>query len=161
VSIIGIERFTGGYLAAKVAHERALRAGTVPVRILRAAQFHEFVGQVVAWGRQGDVSHVPRMRTQLVAARSVAESLADLATSDDEQGAKAGDSFLEIAGPRVENLADAARRLVARRGDRLRVEPATNPADPDWPLYESDALLPGPGAIVAGPTFDEWLERMG
>jgi hypothetical protein len=24
-------------------------------------------------------------------------------------------------------------------------------------LYESGALLPGPGATLAGPTFEEWL----
>src|ERR1044072_4830277 len=80
VSIIGVDRFTGGYSAAKLAHERTMLAGPIPVRILRAAQFHEFVTQIVDWGRQGDVAYVPRMRTQLVAARTVAEALADLAT---------------------------------------------------------------------------------
>jgi uncharacterized protein YbjT (DUF2867 family) len=81
VSIIGCDRFTAGYGAAKVAHERAMRAGPIPVRILRAAQFHEFVAQLVEWGRQGEVSYMPKMRTQLVAARTVAQALADLATS--------------------------------------------------------------------------------
>jgi uncharacterized protein YbjT (DUF2867 family) len=42
-SILGVERFSGGYGAAKLAHERALLAGPSPVRILRAAQFHELV----------------------------------------------------------------------------------------------------------------------
>jgi uncharacterized protein YbjT (DUF2867 family) len=41
VSIIGIDRFTSGYQAAKIVHENAMRSGPVPVRILRAAQFHE------------------------------------------------------------------------------------------------------------------------
>ena len=80
VSIIGIDRFTAGYNAAKVAHEKAMLAGPIPVQILRAAQFHEFVAQIVDWGRQGEVSYVPQMRTQLVAARTVAQALADLAT---------------------------------------------------------------------------------
>ena len=83
VSIIGIDRFTGGYNAAKVAQERTALAGPIPVRILRAAQFHEFVGQLVDWGRQGDVSYVPMMRTQLVASRTVAAALADLAVDRD------------------------------------------------------------------------------
>jgi hypothetical protein len=30
----------------------------------------------VDWGRQGEVSYLPKMRTQLVAARTVAEVLA-------------------------------------------------------------------------------------
>jgi uncharacterized protein YbjT (DUF2867 family) len=72
VSIIGTDRYTGGYGAAKQAHERAAQAGTIPARILRAAQFHEFVPLLMEWGRRGDVVQVPKMRTQLVAARTVA-----------------------------------------------------------------------------------------
>jgi uncharacterized protein YbjT (DUF2867 family) len=159
VSIIGIDRFTSGYMAAKVAHERAVQAGPIPVRLLRAAQFHELVSQFVDWGRQvgTNVSYVPRMRTQLVAARTVAQALAELAT--DVATATAGSApILEIAGPRVENLADAAARLQARRGDPVRIEGVIDPTDPDRELYEAGAQLPGPRAILAGPTFDEWLD---
>src|SRR5437773_5007253 len=67
VSIIGCDRFTAGYGVAKVAHERAMLSGPIPVRVLRAAQFHEFVSQIMEWGRHGDVCYVPKMRTQLVA----------------------------------------------------------------------------------------------
>lgn len=152
VSIIGIDKFTAGYMAAKVAHEKAMTSGPIPVRILRAAQFHEFVSQMMEWGQQGAVSYLPKMRTQLVAARTVAEKLADMA---EESG---GAQMLEIAGPVPEELVGAAKRLAARRGDKLRIEIASNNPDPDWALYESGALLPGPKAIFAGPTFDEWLE---
>jgi hypothetical protein len=34
----------------------------------------------------------------------------------------------------------------------------SNPADPVSELYETGGLLPGPGAILAGPTFEEWLD---
>jgi hypothetical protein len=67
-------------------------------------------------------------------------------------------TILEIAGPKEENLVDAARRLVARREDALRIEGVSNPADPDNGLYEAGALLPGPKATLAGPTFEAWLE---
>jgi uncharacterized protein YbjT (DUF2867 family) len=50
VSIIGTDRFTAGYGAAKIAHEQAMLSGPIPVRVLRAAQFYEFVGQMVEWG---------------------------------------------------------------------------------------------------------------
>jgi uncharacterized protein YbjT (DUF2867 family) len=159
VSIIGIDRFSGGYAAAKVAHEKAMRAGPIPVRILRAAQFHEFVGQLVEWGRKGDVSYLQKMRTQLVAARTVAEALADLATTGSVPGAGSADvEITEIAGPREESLVEAARRLLARRGDALRIEGVSDPANPGAALYENGALLPGPNAVLAGPTFDAWLE---
>jgi uncharacterized protein YbjT (DUF2867 family) len=162
VSIIGIDRFTGGFLAAKKAHEQAMLAGPIPARILRASQFHEFVAELVDWGRQNGVSYVPKMRTQLVAARTVAEALAELATVPDSAAAGAGTAPIrEIAGPRADSLVEMARLLVARRGDPVRIEGAINPADPDADLYEQGALLPGPHAILAGPTFEEWLESEG
>ena len=157
VSIIGIDRFSSGYSTAKLAHERALLSGPIPVRILRAAQFHEFVAQLVDWGRRGDVSYVPNGRTQLVAARTVAEALADLANGSAPGPRWSGLPTLEIAGPREESLVEAATLLAARRGDAIRIEGVTNPADQDGHLYEDGALLPGPGAILAGPTFEEWL----
>jgi uncharacterized protein YbjT (DUF2867 family) len=154
VSIIGIDGFSGGFLAAKLAHERAALLGPIPVRILRAAQFHEFVGELMDWGRQGDVSYVPEMRTQLVAARTVAEALAAMAVDE----ATAPATIPEIAGPREESLVEAARLIAARRGEPAKVEGVSDPADPDAALYAAGALLPGPGATLAGPTFEAWLD---
>ena len=156
VSIVGIDRFGGGYGAAKVAHEQAMLAGPVPARILRATQFHEFVGQLVDWGRQGEVSYVPNTRMQPVAARAVAEALAGLAL--DAGAVPAPGSVPEIAGPRQESLVDLAKLLTARRGDPVRIEGVSDPSDPMSAVYESGALLPGPNAALAGPTFEEWLD---
>jgi uncharacterized protein YbjT (DUF2867 family) len=157
VSIIGIDQFTAGYYAAKLAQERAMLSGPVPVRILRAAQLHEFVPALVDWGRQGDVSYVPTMRTQLVAARAVAEGLAGLVNGS----GPARDSeppFAEIAGPREESLVEVAKLVAARRGDSLRIEGGSDLGFPESHLFETDALLPGPHATLAGPTFAEWLD---
>jgi uncharacterized protein YbjT (DUF2867 family) len=158
VSIIGADRFAGGYGAAKIAHEQAWLAGAIPVRILRAAQFHEFVPQLLEWGTQGDVAYVQEMRTQLVAARSVGEVLADLATEPESPAAGPAAPTAEVAGPREENLVEMAKLLVARRGVPVRVQGVSDPADPESGLYTSGGLLPGPGAIITGPTFEEWLE---
>jgi uncharacterized protein YbjT (DUF2867 family) len=155
VSIIGTDRFSAGYGVAKVAHEQAMQAGRIPVRILRAAQFHEFVPQLLEWGTKGGVGYVPKMRTQLVAARTVAEALVDLAT---EPGSVTTAPIVEIAGPREESLVDVARLFVARRGDALRIEGVSDPADPNSVINETGGLLPGPDAILAGPTFEEWLD---
>lgn len=77
---------------------------------MRAAQFHEFVGQLLDWGTQGEVGYVGEVRTQLVAARSVAEARANLVTAP--AGAPQGDGpAVEVAGPRAENLVDAAALL--------------------------------------------------
>jgi hypothetical protein len=65
--------------------------------------------------------------------------------------------MLEIAGPREENLVEAARLLARHRGEKVQIKGVSNPDDPDDALYESGALLAGPHAILAGPTFEEWL----
>ncbi|HEY1277491.1 MAG TPA: NAD(P)H-binding protein [Thermoleophilaceae bacterium] len=153
VSIIGIDRYTSGYQAGKIAQERSIQAGPVPARVARAAQFHEFVDQLLEWTTQDGVAYLPRMRTQLVAAKAVGEELAALIADP----AAATGPIIEIAGPREENLAEAARRLVTRRGDRLRIEEVYDPDDPLAVLYANGANLPGPGAKLVGPTFDEWL----
>jgi uncharacterized protein YbjT (DUF2867 family) len=147
ISIVGTDRNAAGYGAAKFAHEQALQEGPVPVHVLRATQFHEFVGQLMDWSRRGDVIAVPEMRTQLVAARTVAEAAADMATGADES------RMSEIGGPRPERLVDVARIL----GSDVPIEeqPADR-SDPDAVLWADGGLLPGPGAKLAGPTFEEW-----
>ena len=152
VSIINTDRLKGGYSVAKVAHEQTQLSGPIPARVLRAAQFHEFVEQLVQWGTQGDVAYVPRMRTQLVAARTVAEAVADLAVDPDS----APGPTLEIAGPREERLVEMARLLVAKRGLSLGVEEVSDPVDDE--ANTSGVLLPGPNAQLAGPTFAQWLD---
>jgi uncharacterized protein YbjT (DUF2867 family) len=155
VSIIGIDKFNTGYNAAKQAQEQAWLEGPIPTRIVRAAQFHEFVPQLLEWGRQGEVAYVPTMQTQVVAARTVAELLAELATLPDS--APATGPTVEIAGPRPERLVELARTLVADRGESLRVEETAEFFD-ESDLYDSGAALPGPDAKLAGPTFEEWLK---
>jgi uncharacterized protein YbjT (DUF2867 family) len=156
VSIIGIDRFSGGYNSAKVAQEKLALAGPIPARIVRAAQFHEFVEELMRWGTQGDVSYVWAMRTQLVSARTVAEALVELATATDAEFEAA--ETTDVAGPREERLVEAARLLAARRGEGLTVEETSDPSDPDSELYANGGSLPGPDAKLAGPTFEEWLD---
>ena len=141
VSIIGTDRFTAGYGASKLAHEQASLAGSIPVHILRAAQFHEFVSHPArrrpdrrrAAGRPG---RRPRLgcRTLL------------------------GCADLRGRRPTRKSLVAIAKLLVARRGDPIQIEGTVNPGDPDHDLNVNGALLPGPDATRAGPTFEEWLD---
>ena len=116
VSIVGIEKSAGGYGSAKLAHEQAVLAGPVPARILRVTQFHELVGVLMDLGRQGDVIYLPEMRTQIIAARTVAEALAAMATSPEAEFGAA-------------RAAESAGRL--SRSSRARVR-RTSPAWPGW-----------------------------
>jgi uncharacterized protein YbjT (DUF2867 family) len=158
VSIIGCDRFTAGYNVAKIAHEQAALAGPIRARIVRAAQFHEFDPQLLDWGTQSDIAYVPEIRTQFVAARTVAEALVELALAPEPTTGSADGQIPEIAGPRVARLVEMARLVAAKRGAPERVEEAGDPDDADGELFATDGLLPGPHATIGGPTFDEWLD---
>jgi len=160
VSVIGIDHFTTGQGAAKYAHEKAMLAGPVPVRVLRAAQFHEFVPQLIEWSTQGDVAYVREMRVQSVASRAVAQALVDLATDPAWAASPARSElpFPEIAGPREENLVDMATLFVARRGIPLRIQGVTDPNNPEDRVYADGRMLANSHATLAGPTFEEWLD---
>ena len=156
VSIIGIDKFQGGYNAAKAAQEQALLEGPLPVRIVRAAQFHEFFDPFVGWMTQDGVAYLPEMRTQPVAARVVAETLADAAEEPEIENGR----ISEVAGPREERLADVAAALFASRGDSFEIRESRQPGDPDAAAYAEGAVLPNPGAKLAGPSFEEWLAAL-
>ncbi len=158
VSIIGIDAFRHGYNAAKLAQEHALLQGPIPVRIVRAAQFHEFIEPLLGWTIQDGVAHVPEMRTQPVAAAAVAEALADAAEEPEVENG----TITEIAGPRPERLAELAAALFAARGDSIEVRESrggllAEAGSADADAYAEGAALPGPDARLAGPAFEDWL----
>jgi hypothetical protein len=152
VSIIGVDQLTTSYGAAKLDQEQAWLAGPIPVRIVRSDLFHEFVEPVMGWGRQGDTVFMTRSVRQPVAARAAADTVAAVATAADAP------PLTEVAGPRPENVVDLAALVAARDGGTVRVE-GVSPDDIDGKLYESGGILPGPDAVIAGPSFAEWLAR--
>jgi uncharacterized protein YbjT (DUF2867 family) len=150
LSVLGVDRVRGyGYYDAKLAQEHEATAGPVPVTVLRSAQFHEFPGQLLARLRMGPFALVPHIRSQPVAARTVGQHLAQLATQ------RPGGT-VELAGPEVGDIADLARRLVRSRGDGVRVVAVTVPGRAARDM-RGDALLATGTTTIDGPSFDEWL----
>ena len=53
-----------------------------------------------------------------------------------------------------------AKLLASRNGGATTVQELdADPDDPDMRVYQSGALLPGPEAKLAGPTFEQWLDE--
>jgi uncharacterized protein YbjT (DUF2867 family) len=159
VSIIGIDKFQTGYNAAKQVQERTMLEGPLPVRIVRAAQFHEFVEPLLGWTIQDGVAHVPEFRTQLVSARTAAEAVADAAEEPEVENGR----ITEVAGPQAERLADVAAAVFAARGAAVEIRESrggllAEPGAPDADAYAEGAALPNEGATLAGPSFTEWLQ---
>ena len=51
-----------------------------------------------------------------------------------------------------------AAALFASRGDSVEIRENRLADDPDAAAYAEGGVLPNPGAKLAGPTFEEWLE---
>ncbi|WP_151483191.1 SDR family oxidoreductase [Streptomyces albicerus] len=151
LSIVGIERVGFGYYQGKLRQEEVVKAGPVPWTVLRATQFHEFAQQVLGQV-PGPLAVVPRMRIQPVAAREVAQHLVALVLAPPQGMAP------ELAGPRVEELVDMARRLLRAQGRRRLLVPVRFPGATGRAMAGGGQLPTGPGARGT-QTFDEWLAQ--
>lgn len=149
LSIVGVDRVGIGYYRAKVEQERLVETSQWPFTVLRATQFHEFPGQLLARS-PGPVVLMPRMRIRPVAAVEVAERLAAIATGD-PLGTRQ-----EIAGPQVHDLVDLAGRVEARHARPRRIIPLPVLGKAAHAVAGA-ALLPGADATLGTVTFDEWL----
>ena len=149
LSIVGCDRVDLGYYAGKVRQEQLVLAGPVPATVLRATQFHEFAGQLLGTAI-GVVVPVPRMRSQPIAAREVAQALVEIAA-----GRPLGQAP-DLAGPAVLSMVDMVRRLVRVRRLRKLVLPVPVPGATGRALVRGGLLPLGPGPRGV-QTFAEWL----
>jgi uncharacterized protein YbjT (DUF2867 family) len=147
LSIIGVDVIDDyGYYAAKLAQEASMTRHAPGARILRAAQFLDFPGQMLDWNRQDAQVNLPAMRTQPVAVEEIARLLVAMADGSEQR------EHLELAGPRAEDLADLVGQVAVHRGTGVEVVTTTVSQ-----AMADGACLPGPGAVIAGPDFATWL----
>lgn len=150
LSIVGVDDARSGYHRGKRDQEAVLTASPTPWSLLRATQFHEFPGQLLARTTVGPVGVVPRMRVAPVAVTAVADRLAAIATGEPLGRVR------DLAGPAEEDLVAMARAVAGRLGVR-RVLGVPLPGH-DGRRLRRGGLLPGPHAERAGPTFTAWLD---
>lgn len=158
LSIIGVDRVaaektdagTGydGYYKGKFAQEQATREYSPGAHVVRSAQFYDLARQAIGWGRtgDGDTTNVPDLSIQPIDVAAMVGVLLDVA-----DGTRDGD-LVEVCGPRNEHLAAMSAAYADYEGDDIRVVPG-----PIGDAVRDGILLPGPNAVLAGPTFAEWL----
>jgi uncharacterized protein YbjT (DUF2867 family) len=149
LSIVGVDRVKSGYYEGKLRQEQLVRAAQIPWTILRATQFHEFADQFLA-RIPGPFALIPRMRTQPVAVREVAQHLAHLAGQEPQKMAP------ELAGPCEESLSSMVRRLQHARGQHRPIVPLWIPGAGPRAMAKG-GLLPDQPGPRGKQTFDEWL----
>jgi uncharacterized protein YbjT (DUF2867 family) len=112
VSIVGADQLpASGYLRAKVAQEKLIRASPIPYTIVRATQFFEFVGRIADEATSGQIVHLPSVLFQPIFSDDLAASLAKIAL------AKPLNGTIEIAGPDAIPFDELVREYLAAHHD--------------------------------------------
>jgi uncharacterized protein YbjT (DUF2867 family) len=153
LSVVGTERLQdSGYFRAKLAQERLVESGSTPYTIVRATQFHEFVGAIAKSLAQGATLRASTASMQPIAADDVAAAVSEIALGAPVNGR------VEIAGPERHSLAAIVDRYLVAMNDPRRVV-----ADAAAPYFgtvlKERSLLPGDGARLGAIRFDDWLQR--
>jgi uncharacterized protein YbjT (DUF2867 family) len=154
LSVVGSDRLpNSGYLRAKVAQETLIEDSSIPHSIIRATQFHEFVGAIADAATDGDTVRVPSAYIQPIAADDVARAVAKIAVGTPANG------IVEVAGPEPFRFAELIRYSLSASNDPRHVV-----ADPDAEYFGTKladtSLLPGENAQLAETRFEDWLGAM-
>src|SRR4029077_11755209 len=94
VSIVGTDQLpASGYMRAKVAQEKLIKASPIPYTILRSTQFFEFVGRIADGATTGQSVRLPSALFQPIFSDDLGANVAKIAV------AKSLNGTLEIAAP--------------------------------------------------------------
>jgi uncharacterized protein YbjT (DUF2867 family) len=152
LSVVGADRYPdSGYLRAKVAQEKLIRASGVPYTILRATQFFEFLAAIAGPG--SETIRLPSAPMQPLAADDVAAALADVTLGVPANG------ILELAGPESLSIAAFVGKALAASGDKRTVV-ADAQARYFGAALDDLGLKPREAnPRIALTRFEDWLRR--
>lgn len=155
LSVVGTGRpafAASGYIRAKMAQEKLIRATGIPYTIVHSTQFFEFLDGIAGDGGQKQDIHLSSGLMQPIASDDVADAVTDYALGAAVNGT------VEIAGPEKAPLAELVQRFLKATGDPRKVV-----ADPKAPYFgavlEPDTLLPGVDARLGAQDFQTWFGR--
>jgi uncharacterized protein YbjT (DUF2867 family) len=153
LSVVGTGRpafAASGYIRAKMAQEKLIRAAGIPYTIVHSTQFFEFLNGIAGDSGQGQEILLSTGLMQPIASDDVADAVTDYALGAAVNGT------VEIAGPEKAPLAELVQRFLTAVGDPRKVV-----ADPKAPYFgavlERDTLLPGDGARLGVQDFQTWF----
>ncbi|HEX4415366.1 MAG TPA: SDR family oxidoreductase [Lacipirellulaceae bacterium] len=151
LSIVGADRLPdSGYMRAKVAQEKLIKAGKVPYTIVRATQFFEFIDAIGGAGAVGKEIHLPPAMMQPIAAKDVSAELTKVAVSSPANGT------IEVAGPEPIRQDELVRTFLAAKGDQRPV--VADPAAQYFGTRLDDRSLVPSGKPHLGKThLAQWM----
>jgi uncharacterized protein YbjT (DUF2867 family) len=153
LSVVGTQRVSdSGYLRAKAAQEKLIKASPIPYSIVQSTQFFEFIERIAKGAFDGDVYRLSPALVQPIAADDVVAALADVTL-----GAPLN-ATVEVAGPEAIPLDELAREVLSARED-----PRPIVADAHARYFGAElndrSLIPGPNARLSANRFGDWLRQ--
>jgi uncharacterized protein YbjT (DUF2867 family) len=153
LSVVGADRLPdSGYLRAKVAQEKLIKASKIPYTIVRATQFFEFVGGIAQSATEGQSVRLPSALMQPIVSDDVAAALVDVAVGEPRNGT------VELAGPEPIRMDDLVRRFLTATRDARTVTTDAHARYFGTELNDR-SLTPGANPRIGPTRFGDWLAR--
>jgi uncharacterized protein YbjT (DUF2867 family) len=153
LSVVGADRLPeNGYLRAKMAQEKLIKASRIPYTIVRSTQFFEFLGGIVAQSEtDGQTVRLSPALVQPIASDDVVARMAVATLGAPVNGT------IEVAGPQRVPLAELIQRFLSAKQDPRRVIPDIHSRYFGTELTDQ-SLTPGDNAHIGPTSFEAWQQ---
>ena len=153
LSVVGSDRSPeSGYLRAKLAQERLIKASGIPYTVVRATQFFEFVGRIAQSSTVGQTVRVSPALMQPISSDDVVAALADVAVGAPVNGT------IEVAGPERIPLDELVGTYLRATEDPREVVTDIH-ARYFGAELDDRSLTAGDGARIAATRYQDWLSQ--
>jgi uncharacterized protein YbjT (DUF2867 family) len=153
LSVVGTDRLPeSGYLRAKMAQEKLIKASKIPYTILRSTQFFEFVNGIAQSATDGQTVRLSPALLQPIVSDDVAAALADVVLGPPVNGT------VELAGPERISLDQLVRRYLSAKHDPRQVVADIHARYFGTELNDQ-SLTPGDNPRIGPTRFEDWLSR--
>lgn len=154
LSVVGADRVPeSGYLRAKLAQERLIKASKIPFTIVRSTQFFEFTKGIAQDATSGQTVRLSPALLQPIAAEDVATFLAEVTV------ASPANRTIEVAGPERLSLFDLVGQFLTAMKDARQVV-----ADAHARYFGAElndqSLTPSGTPRIGRTRFADWLKQM-
>ena len=154
LSIVGCDQLpASGYLRAKVAQEKLIKASPIPYTIVRATQFFEFVGGIADSATNGQTARLPSALFQPISSDDVAAAVATIAV------AKPLNGIVELAGPDAIPFDEVVRQYLRAHNDPRTVVTDEEARYFGTPLEKRSLVPEGENPLLGAARFADWLSR--
>jgi len=154
LSIVGCDRLpASGYLRAKVAQEKLIKASPIPYTIVRATQFFEFIGGIADSATNEQTVRLPSALFQPILSDDVAAALATIAVSEPLNGT------VELAGPDAIPFDEVVRQYLSAHNDPRTVVTDEQAHYFGTPLEKRSLVPEGENPLLGSVRFADWLSR--